>query len=367
METGQFSSQARQVVHDHSTSSLITSGSATLLVVHPTQTANYWVRDIGPACSADSATINIPICVPAITAQPANASINQGANATLTVAATANPTITYQWYTGTSGNTASPVSGGTSASLTISPATTTSYWVKVTSGSGGQCAINSNTATVTVCNTPSITQNPTSPIISRGQSATIGVTATGTSLSYQWYIGASGNTGSPVSGGTGTSLTVSPTATTSYWVRVSNSCGSVNSNTATVTVNTVTPTATSFYLVTPCRLLDTRNPNGPYGGPAIGANSVRNVVAAGQCGIPTGAASVALNITVILAPVNGWMILYPGPAGTSPPNTATINFTAGKIRGNNAIIPLGSDGSLNVINDSSTAQQFVIDVTGYFK
>jgi hypothetical protein len=226
---------------------------------------------------------------------------------------------------------------------------------------GNVCAPNS-------CTAPGITGQPTSRTITSGSSTTLSVTATGTApLSYQWYIGASGNTASPVSGGTGTSLTVSPAATTSYWVRVSNSCGSVNSSTATVTVTTVTATASSFYLVTPCRLIDTRNANGPYGGPPIGANSVRNIVAAGHCGIPTGTASIALNVTVIAAPVNGWMILYPGPAGTSPPNTATINFTAGKVRGNNAIIPLGSDGSLNVINDSSTTQQFVIDVTGYFK
>src|SRR5258706_6777208 len=91
---------------------------------------------------------------------------------------------------------------------------------------------------------PAITAQPTSRTITSGSQTTLNVTATGTApLSYQWYIGASGNTASPVSGGTGTSLTVSPTSTTSYWVRVSNSCGTVDSSTATVTVNTVTPTA----------------------------------------------------------------------------------------------------------------------------
>ena len=30
-----------------------------------------------------------------------------------------------------------------------------------------------------------------------------------------------------------------------------------------------------FYTVTPCRLVDTRNPTGPYGGPSLSANSDR--------------------------------------------------------------------------------------------
>jgi hypothetical protein len=93
-----------------------------------------------------------------------------------------------------------------------------------------------------VCVAPVITTQPTSRSISSGASTTLSVAATGTApLSYQWYTGASGNTASPVPGGTGSSLTVAPTSTTSYWVRVTNSCGSANSSAATVTVNPVTP------------------------------------------------------------------------------------------------------------------------------
>ena len=217
------------------------------------------------------------------------------------------------------------------------------------------------------CTAPAITTQPQSRTINSGSSATLTVGASGTTpLSYQWYVGNSGNTNSPVSGATGPSLTVTPAVTTNYWVRVSNSCGSVNSNTATVTIASAGP-ASSFFLITPCRLLDTRDPIGPYGGPAIGANAVRNVVVTGRCGVPAGAVSVSLNVTVISAGTNGWFTLYPGPAGTPTPNTATINFSTGKTRGNNAIIRLGSDGSLNVANSSATTQGFVIDLTGYFK
>lgn len=103
---------------------------------------------------------------------------------------------------------------------------------------GGSCS------TVPSCTPPAITGGPSSQTVNAGASAQLSVTAAGTApLTYQWYVGSSGNTAAPISGATGSSLTVTPAATTSYWVRVSNSCGAVNSGTATVTVNTAPPPA----------------------------------------------------------------------------------------------------------------------------
>jgi hypothetical protein len=83
-----------------------------------------------------------------------------------------------------------------------------------------------------------ITAQPQSQLISSGQTATLTVTAVGTPpIAYQWYAGVSPNTASPIGGATLASYTTPPLfATASYWVRVSNGLGSVNSNTATVTV-----------------------------------------------------------------------------------------------------------------------------------
>jgi hypothetical protein len=94
------------------------------------------------------------------------------------------------------------------------------------------------------CTAPAVTSGPTaSPqTITAGSSSTLSVAASGTApLTYQWYVGTSGNTAAPISGGTGSSVQVSPAATTSYWVRVSNSCGSANSATVTVTVTAAPP------------------------------------------------------------------------------------------------------------------------------
>jgi hypothetical protein len=101
------------------------------------------------------------------------------------------------------------------------------------------------------CTPPAITGQPTSRTITRGASTTLTVTATGTApVSYQWYTGTSGNTANPIAGATSSSLTVSPSSTTTYWVRVSNSCGTVNSATATVTVNVPPPPTSATRLRT---------------------------------------------------------------------------------------------------------------------
>ena len=90
---------------------------------------------------------------------------------------------------------------------------------------------------------PTITTQPQSHTTAPGQAITLSVAASGrTPLSYQWYIGTSGTTTSPISGAISNSYMTPPlTSTTSYWVRVSNSDGTADSNTATLTV--VTPPA----------------------------------------------------------------------------------------------------------------------------
>jgi len=207
------------------------------------------------------------------------------------------------------------------------------------------------------CTAPAITGQPTSRTITSGQSTTLTVTATGTSLSYQWYQGTAPNTGSPA--GTGPSLTVAPSATTSYWVRVSNACGTVNSSTATVTVTAPPPaTATRFFTVTPCRAADTRN-----GGPVPGEVAFQIT---GRCGIPSTAKAVSLNVTVVSPPANGFMTVY--PTGTPRPGTSTISYAANKTRANNAILLLPANGQLTVFNFNGVgATHVLLDVNGYFQ
>ncbi|HEX7833592.1 MAG TPA: hypothetical protein VF787_28325 [Thermoanaerobaculia bacterium] len=213
------------------------------------------------------------------------------------------------------------------------------------------------------CISPTIASQPSSQTIAVGASATLSVTAAGTApLSYQWYIGTSGNTTNPIPDVSGPSITVRPGSTTQYWVRVSNSCGAANSSTATVTVQTgglAAGTASGLYLVTPCRVTDTRSAT------TAPPNSTTLVQVTGVCGIPSTAKAVVLNITAVAPSASGALVVYPG-TGAAPPNTSTLSYRAGRTRANNAVSRLSSAGRLGVHN-IGPAVDYIVDVTGYFQ
>jgi N-acetylneuraminic acid mutarotase len=133
----------------------------------------------------------------------------------------------------------------------------------------------------------------------------------------------------------------------------------------------VVPTApppAGFFTVLPCRLVDTRNAVGPSGGPALYSGATRAFpVTGGVCGVPSTAIAVSVNVTAVGAATQGHLTLYRGDV-TSPPPTSTITFSAGQARGNNAIVPLGTNvGTINVKNGSAGSVHLVLDVNGYFQ
>jgi hypothetical protein len=173
---------------------------------------------------------------PTVAVQPQSQIVQIGQSATLSVVGTGAAPLSYQWYQGASGDTSVPV--GSNAITFTTPALTvaTSYWVRV-SNSCGHADSTTATVAITTCAAPAIAIQPQSQTLASGQSATLSVTATGaTPLSYQWYQGASGNTSQPVGGNASSFITPALNATTSYWVRVSNTCDHADSGTATVTV-----------------------------------------------------------------------------------------------------------------------------------
>jgi hypothetical protein len=199
----------------------------------PAVTTQYWAQITSGGCISRTQSATVNVCVPAITQQPASLMINSGTSTPLSVVAN-TAGLTYQWYIGNSGTTTSPVAGATASSVSVSPAATTNYWVRVT----GSCSqyTDSATATVTICAPPVITFASPAQSIVRGGSASFFVNATGSNLTYQWYVGTSGNTSTPYTGGTNSYLSPAPQNPTSYWVRVSGTCGSVNSVTILVNV-----------------------------------------------------------------------------------------------------------------------------------
>lgn len=206
-----------------------------------TQTTSYWVKVTNTCNSANSntATVTVNPCTPpSITSHPASQTITSGQQASLSVTATGTAPLSYQWYQGSSPNTATPVGGATGSSFQT-PALTqnTSYWVRVTNACN---SANSNTATITISAPPPppvITVHPASQIFSNGRTVTLSVTATGSGLAYQWYNGNTGDTSKPQTNGNQASFTTPAlTSAANYWARVTNGGGSANSNTASLLV-----------------------------------------------------------------------------------------------------------------------------------
>jgi hypothetical protein len=73
--------------------------------------------------------------------------------------------------------------------------------------------------------------------IKSGQTATLSVTTAATAVDYQWFQGAVGDTTRPVGTSAAAFTTPALTSSTLYWVRLTTSCGEVQSAQMTVSVS----------------------------------------------------------------------------------------------------------------------------------
>ena len=118
-----------------------------------------------------------------------------------------------------------------------------------------------------------------------------------------------------------------------------------------------------FVPVVPCRVADTRNANGAFGGPSLNGGTSRSFsIPKSACGIPSTAAAYSLNVTVV--PHQSLSYLTAWPTGQSQPFVSTINSTDGRIKANAAIVPAGTGGAINVF--ATDATDVVLDINGYF-
>jgi len=184
-------------------------------------------------------TVNPAPVAPSITTQSQNQSVIAGNTATFTAAASGNPSPTYQWQ-----KNGTNIPGATSASYTT-PVTVAGdngaiFAVVVTNSAG---SVTSSAATLTVNFAPTLTTQPSNITVTAGNTATFTAAASGNpSPTYQWF-----KNGTSINGATSASYTTPATVLTDngsqFFVRVTNSQGSVDSNSATLTV-TLTVTMT---------------------------------------------------------------------------------------------------------------------------
>jgi hypothetical protein len=120
-----------------------------------------------------------------------------------------------------------------------------------------------------------------------------------------------------------------------------------------------------FFALTPCRIADTRTSQpfkGAFGPPSLGANVTRSFpIAASPC-LSGSEQAYSLNITVI--PPGPLAFLSTWPAGQPYPGVSTLNSPDGTVLANAAIVPAGTQGSIDV--ETSDATDAIIDINGKF-
>lgn len=174
---------------------------------------------------------------PGITTHPTNQTVLQGQAATFTVTASGSAPLSYQWQ-----RNQANISGATSSSYTT-PSTTLSdngarFRCVVTNAFGNAT---SNEATLTVNAPPNITGHPANQTVTQGQTATFGVSATGSPpLNYQWQRNQADITGATASSYTTPSTSLSDNGAKFRCV-VTNAFGNATSNEANLSVQAPPP------------------------------------------------------------------------------------------------------------------------------
>ena len=135
-----------------------------------------------------------------------------------------------------------PGAGDVNLTITTAPLTLpATYFVTVTATSAaGDQSAGSTFEFIIDCSPPMILgiNQPRSTTVNRGSTTQLKVNVEGTGpFFYQWYQGFRGQTSSPIKSGGNSSTLTTPAIndTSQFWVRVSNACGTVASQAATVT------------------------------------------------------------------------------------------------------------------------------------
>ena len=182
---------------------------------------------------------------PAVLTQPTAQTVTQGQAASFSVTASGSPLLRYQWK-----KNGADIADANSSSYST-PATLLSdngaiYSVQISNDAGSVSSSGASLTVIAAAVAPAITAQPGNLSVVAGLTATFSVTATGTSLSYQWK-----KNGTDINGATSSSYTTAATSIADsgaeFIVVVSNSAGSATSNSAILTVNAaaVSPSITT--------------------------------------------------------------------------------------------------------------------------
>jgi len=158
---------------------------------------NYRYRIIGTGqCGTTTTTAGILTVntAPNVTANPVDATVCAGTNATFNVTAT-GAGLTYQWQISTDGGANyTNIASANASSYVVTGVTNAMNGYRYRVIINGTCpsAATSQGATLIVGNAASITGDPLSSVVCVGNNASFNVTASGSSLTYQWQVSTNG-------------------------------------------------------------------------------------------------------------------------------------------------------------------------------
>jgi hypothetical protein len=219
----------------------ITGATASTYTAGTTGSYTVVVTNTTTGCRDSSSATVVNVGNPPSSLITPNGNVVLCTNGSVTLTATAQPGLSYQWYNGTTA-----IGGATNPTYTATASGT--YTVEVSITSAPSCkSQGQNNAVLTLTPLPTATATAAGPVnFCQGQSVVINA-ATGTGFTYQWNLN-----GAPISGQTGSSITATTSGNYTYTVtNTATGCTNV-SNIITVNVSqppasTVTPSgATTF-------------------------------------------------------------------------------------------------------------------------
>ncbi|MBI2729288.1 MAG: choice-of-anchor D domain-containing protein, partial [Sphingobacteriales bacterium] len=201
--------------------------------------ANYNVQATNTCGVATSNNASLTVYIPSVaptSISGASPYCNPGSNTLTAVGGTLGTGANYQWGTGAVVGT-SPLVGETNSTLTVSPTSTTTYWVRIENTTAPCAATTGGVTQVVTVNQPSVapTDATGTKTVCVGGSTTLTVSGgtKGTGAVTEWFSGSCGGTLEF----TGDAFTTPAlNATTTYYVRYSGTCNTTTCAEVTVTV-----------------------------------------------------------------------------------------------------------------------------------
>ena len=211
-------------------------GTGSTISVSPTQTTTYYVRAEGDCGNTSCVSVTVTVKNPSTNptgASAVSATLCQGQSTQLSVAGGSLGTnASWKWY---AGGCASGASIGTGPSITVTPSSTTTYFVRA-EGDCNNTICASVLVTVKTLSTAPTGAIAASPAICIGGNTNMSVVggSLGTGASWKWY---QDGCASGASIGSGATINVNPTQTTTYFVRAEGDCNNTTCASVQVTVN----------------------------------------------------------------------------------------------------------------------------------